>query len=408
MEIIQNTIIRLLKKRPFYGHLLLACDRRHEPGETFGIHLRNGTPVLSCGREALVAHPLPVREALLEHLVLHLLHLHPLRGKGHHPLVWDIACDLAVNPLLENLPEYATLPTRHDLPDGLAAEEYERQLLRRFGLGNQRGEGEGDADQSIKGAEEIGNGGSEHELQQASRERQQLDTHRDWPEADSTPLRLAEEVVRQLVRDAHRKSDGIVPPGLEPLVSGWLAPPSIPWREVLRQFVATAGRVGRTSTWKREHRRFAHDTPGQRKRRRLNLLVGIDVSDSTMSCDLREQFARELLQIAHGRDSQLTVLYSGSRIQQIRRFASSNAVQEVYHGGGFTDLRPVFEYARSMQPAPAAIIYLTDGYGEAPERMEVPTLWALTADGQKPAEWGGELRLGKTLDAGGGMHGQTF
>ena len=46
-----------------------------------------------------------------------------------------------------------------------------------------------------------------------------------------------------------------------------------------------------------------------------------------------------------------------------------------------------------MQPRPAAIIYLTDGYGEAPERAEFPTLWVLTADGRKPAPWGVELRL---------------
>ena len=35
----------------------------------------------------------------------------------------------------------------------------------------------------------------------------------------------------------------------------------------------------------------------------------------------------------------------------------------------FTDLRPVFDHAKSMKPPPAAIIYLTDGFGPAPERM---------------------------------------
>ncbi|ORJ62479.1 vWA domain-containing protein [Geothermobacter hydrogeniphilus] len=394
MELLQNAIIRLLKKRPFYGQLLLACDRRGGDAESFGLHLQNGTPVLTCGDDVLVQHPPDVQEALFEHLLLHLLHLHPLRGKGRHPLVWAIACDLAINPAIENLPDYATLPAQYDLPDGLAAEEYEQLLLRRFGLGNQRGEGEGEADRSAQGSEAAGEGDAEQELARAAQERNRLDDHRDWPEADSTPRRLAEQVVRQLVRDAHRKSDGAVPAGLEALVADYLAPPAIPWREVLRQFVATAGRVGRSGTWKREHRRFGHETPGQRKRRRLNLLVGIDVSDSTMAPELRESFARELLQIARGRDSLLTVLYSGSRIQQIRRFSSSNAVHEVFHGGGFTDLRPVFDYAREMRPQPAAIIYLTDGYGEAPETMTIPTLWVLTADGRKPADWGVELRLG--------------
>jgi predicted metal-dependent peptidase len=95
---------------------------------------------------------------------------------------------------------------------------------------------------------------------------------------------------------------------------------------VLRQFIGTAGRIGRQSTWQRQHRRFQHDTPGTRKRRQLNLLVAIDVSESTDEGPLREAFARELLQIARGRDSQITLLYAHSRIRRIDRFRSSRVV----------------------------------------------------------------------------------
>ena len=196
-----------------------------------------------------------------------------------------------------------------------------------------------------------------------------------------------------MVRDSLRGSDGEVPADVRTVVDGLLRPSPVPWRQILRQFVATAGRVGKTSTWMREHRRFSHDTPGSRKRRRLNLLVGIDVSDSTDIIELREAFARELLQIARGRDAHITVLYANSRIQAVEAFNSSSCVPERYDGGGFTDLRPVFEYARGMHPLPAAVIYLTDGIGPAPEEMEFPTLWVLTAEGEKPVPWGVELRL---------------
>ncbi len=214
-----------------------------------------------------------------------------------------------------------------------------------------------------------------------------------WQETDSTPERLAEEVVRNLVRDAHKKSHGEVPGEIVLLVEGWLQPPAIPWPQVLRQFVATAGRIGRRATWQRSHRRFGHATPGIRKRQRLSLVVAIDSSDSTNEQPLREAFARELLQIMRGRDALVTVLYSGSRIQKVETFRGAPQAVDVYLGGGFTDLRPVFDHALQMQPRPAAIIYLTDGYGEAPATMEIPTLWVLTHDGQKPAAWGVELRL---------------
>ncbi len=172
-----------------------------------------------------------------------------------------------------------------------------------------------------------------------------------------------------------------------------MSPPTIPWQQILRQFVGNVGRIGRRSTWKRSHRRFFQRTPGVRKKQRLNLLVAIDVSDSTNIQPLREAFAAELLQISRGRENSLTVLYTGSHIQKIKTFTTKPQTIEVYSGGGYTDLRPAFNYARQMVPTPTAVIYLSDGFGQAPECADFPTLWVLTEDGEIPAEWRIELRL---------------
>lgn len=389
---LENAVVRLLRHRPFYGHLLLGFRRRTIQGRyPLGVTIRDGVPTLEVEPELFAAQDPAVQTALLEHVLKHILHLHPLRRKGRHSHDWDIACDLAINPTIAHLPPGAAMPARLQLEEGLAAEEYYRLLAPPFDTGNQEGEGLGNA--SRDSGTHVEAGATEP---RSDRERADLDTlddHASWQQADSTPERLAEAVVRGLVGEAHRKSHGEVPGELRALVDGLLAPPLIPWRQLLRQFVATAGRLGRQSTWKREHRRFGHDTPGQRKRRRLNLLIGIDVSDSTNQAPLREAFARELLQIVRGGDSQITVLYAGSRIQRIDSLRGAPGVVEAYHGGGFTDLRPVFDYARSLQPRPAAVIYLTDGYGPAPATMEFPTLWVLTKAGKKPVEWGMELRL---------------
>jgi predicted metal-dependent peptidase len=387
---LENAVIRLLKRRPFYGHLLLGCRRRFLDGShPLGVTLVNGTPTLAVVPGSFAAYPLPEQEALLEHTLKHLLHLHPLRGRNRHPLTWDVATDLAINPSIAAMPAAAPRPERFGLEVGLAAEEYARLLAPRFALGTLDGEGLGTASQGPGGRAGAGD-----EAQPGAVTVAPIDDHAIWSEADSTPERLAEQAVRDLVREAHRKAHGEVPDELRDLVQGWLAPPVIPWREVLRQFVGTAGRTGRLSTWQREHRRFEQMTPGVRKRRQLNLLVAIDVSESTDRQVLREAFAKELLQIARGRASRITVLYAHSRIRRIDTFRSSQAVAEVVHGGGFTDLRPVFDYARQMHPRPAAVIYLTDGEGPAPEAMDVPTLWVLTPAGRKPVAWGVELRLG--------------
>lgn len=388
---LENAVVRLLKRRPFYGHLLLGFRRRIQAGShPVGVTIIGGTPVLVVDPASFTACSTLEQQALLEHGIKHLLHLHPLRGRGRHRLTWDVATDLAINPSIEHLPAAAPTPARFDLDDGLAAEEYARLLAPRFDLGSMAGEGDGNAGRDA---------GSRHGAGAQHRQEQSvaagpIDDHAIWSEADSTPERLAEQVVRDLVREAHRKAHGEVPDDVRVLVQGWLAPPAIPWRQVLRQFVGTAGRIGRQSTWQREHRRFEHDTPGTRKRRHLNLLVAIDVSESTDEKPLRETFANELLQIARGRDSRITVLYAHSRIRRIECFRSSEVTAEVVRGGGFTDLRPVFAFASAMHPSPAAVIYMTDGAGPAPETMEFPTLWVLTPEGKKPVEWGVELRLG--------------
>ena len=391
MRLLQDVIVRMLRNLPFYGYLLLGCRKEHDPGPyPLGITLRGGVPVILCNEEALATLDVPERQALLEHVIKHLLHLHMARRKGRPERTWDVACDCAVNVSIANLPPSAVYPERFGLPDGLAAEEYCDELARRFDAGNLEGDGYGDARQEQGRCESDG----ERSVSgRTYREADSVDNHRAWSEADSTPLPLAEEVVRKMVVEAWQSSGGEVPPEIRPVVDRFLSPSPVPWRQVLRQFVATAGRVGRSTTWMRVHRRFGHDTPGVRKRQRLNLLVGIDVSDSTDQPELREAFARELLQIARGREARITVLYANTRIRKIEQFTGVPQVVESFHGGGFTDLRPVFEYAEEMNPFPAAVIYLTDGYGPAPEQMKFPTLWVLTREGERPVPWGVELRL---------------
>lgn len=383
---LENAVVRLLRERPFYGHFILNLRReqRSLAGKPAGVTIRDGIPILAVAPGCFDLLAANEQRALLEHLVTHLLHLHMLRRKGRNQHDWDIACDLAINPAIADLPQDALRPGDYGMEDGLAAEEYYSCLVPPFDTGNLDGDGYGDGELAERGAAGEDRGAAADTT---------LDEHALWSDADSTPLALAEEAIRAVTRESLRGSDGDIPCELRVVVDGLLRPSPIPWRQILQQFVATAGRTGRTNSWMREHRRFSHNTPGIRKRRRLNLLVGIDVSDSTNIVELREAFARELLQIARGRESRISVLYANSRIQHIEGFSGSSRSVDRYDGGGFTDLRPVFEYARAMQPAPAAVIYLTDGIGPAPEQMDFPTLWVLTGEGEKPAPWGVEMRL---------------
>ncbi len=390
MRPLEDAIVRLLKHRPFYGHFLLQCRRRPYLGrKAVAITLTDALPTLMVSQQLFPLFSADEQQALLEHLVKHVLHLHPCRRGDRYPRLWDLACDLAINPGIDHLPPSAPRPGHLKLADGLAAEEYYDQLLLLPQLGDLRGEGYGSNAPDCSGEQDTDESAITPEAEQLH----PIDDHQHWQDAGRTPVSLSEQVVRQMVQSAWKKSHDDITGDLRTLIHSYLAPPAIPWQQILRQFIGTAGRVGKTSTWKRSHRRFDQATPGVRKQQYLNLVVGIDVSDSTDTQPLREAFAKELLRIAQSRQSRIIVLYAGSRIQKVNTLSGKPAVVDVFRGGGFTDLRPVFDFACSMQPRPAAIIYLTDGFGPAPEISDIPTLWVLSPDGRKPVEWGLELRL---------------
>ena len=123
---LENSIIRLLRERPFYGHFILNLRREQCPlkGKAAAVTVRDGIPVLAVDPEPFAVLPASQQRALLEHLVKHLLHLHPLRRKGRNQHDWDISCDLAINPGIADLPEDALLPEYYGVDDGLAVEEY--------------------------------------------------------------------------------------------------------------------------------------------------------------------------------------------------------------------------------------------------------------------------------------------
>ncbi len=389
LRLLQNTVVQLLKHRPFYGHFLLQFRRRTMSTEqALAVTICDGTPTLFINPARYALFSDAERVAMLEHLVKHVLHLHPSRRKERQQWAWDLACDLAINPSIDNLPPEAPQPSKFKFPSGLAAEEYYQRLTLMPVLGKLKKAGHGN-NQTMTDMGQKSTG----QLTQASQQFQPVDDHSYWQEADRTPLALAEQVVRQMVQSAWKKCHQELEADLKNLLAQYLAPPKIPWQQILRQFIGTAGRVGATTTWTRPHRRFGQRTPGHRKQQYLNLLVAIDVSDSTDTQTLREAFACELMHITRARQSRITVLYCGSRIQKIESFTGSPQIIEVFRGGGYTDFRPAFDYASHQNPRPGAIIYLTDGYGTAPETCDIPTLWVLSPDGQKPATWGVELFL---------------
>ena len=202
--------------------------------------------------------------------------------------------------------------------------------------------------------------------------------------------------LRTAATDGERIFSGTIPVHLESVVRAALRP-QIRWQEVLSQFVTSC--YGGSRRWLPPNRR--HISRGlylqSSRKERLQVAVAIDTSGST-TADL-PQFFSELSSLLNTfGDYELTVIQCDCKVQNVEKYNAYNQFHSPdwkTFGHGGTDFRPPFVYvAKHPEIEPSCLIYITDGYGPAPDNPPpYPVLWILTGDGEKPAPWEWELRL---------------
>lgn len=180
---------------------------------------------------------------------------------------------------------------------------------------------------------------------------------------------------------------------------GWLdrllevvGEPAVPWQELLRRFVERSH--ASEYRWTRPNRRFISQgliLPG-RHGEHLSLAVGIDTSASTIG-EL-PRFMAELRGILSSFSRwRLRLIACDIRIVFDRTYSDEEPppARLPLDAGGGTHLDPVIEALRDEPPA--ALVFLTDGCAPRPRQPDFPVLWALSSDGQRPADWGEVIEL---------------
>ena len=187
-----------------------------------------------------------------------------------------------------------------------------------------------------------------------------------------------------------KRSKGDLPAYLEQMIKDRYQP-ELSWKEILQQFVSYC--FGGSRQWLPPNRRHIHQglfLPS-RKDDFLSVVVAIDTSGSTME-DLPD-FLAELKGIvtSFGRYD-VTLIECDTEVKNVRNFSEWDPFEYEefdFHGFGGTDFRPVFKYINENIAEPKLLIFMTDGYGDAPANPpEYPMLWVLTSDGEPPADWG--------------------
>ncbi|WP_231115053.1 vWA domain-containing protein [Neomoorella thermoacetica] len=377
-------MINLLTNYPFYGALATSMQVVSAADFPYAAVKAGMPPVLYVNPDSLQGLRAPERLGVFIHELLHLILLHFGRQSGRDQKLWNIACDLAVNQLvLRGGEKNVTLPcdaiTVHslekdlgiDLPRNAGAEVYydilDKHLprLKITVVNNQ-----------IK--VELNVNGEKREY-----------TASQILEGDDSNLdkELMKGYLNKLIEQA--KQVGSMPGHLEVVLKDLYAPPQVDWRRVLRRFLAGRGKMLNQQTWLKESRRF-EGFPGRSKRVGMTALLAIDTSGSISDNDL-QVFLNEIRAVSKITGTKVWVTQCDVEPTapiELKRFVKNPR----FTGRGGTDFRPVFKMADEMHVP--LVIYLTDGYGTAPEIVHQRVLWVLTKDHRVPADYGTSVVLG--------------
>ena len=399
-----RTIVTLLLKEPFYGHLLGGLVRRvSEDVPTAAVALTSRGP-------ELIVNPLffikelntKERVAVIKHEALHIIfrHLYRKPKKNADLELFNIAADIVVNQLIAPwpLPETGvTLKTFPDYdlrPDQTVEWYYDKLLkLKKAALkqnnaqsgNNGNGSGSGSTDEADNAPQSMEalkrmldqTSHSDHSLWAASGGTEGADGE---PMSQTLIDALEVDIERHVIRARNRmpvSQWGSIPLDIQTELQSieQNRKPKVDWRRTLRLFANSGYRTTLVPTNRRMSKRF-NTFPGTRVKREKHVAVVIDTSGS-ISMDQLELFSAEI----HG------IWRSGADVHIIECDAS---VQRTYpykgkpldnvQGGGGTSFDPAFEWLKNMRNGRFdACIYLTDGVAGAPTiRPRCPVMWVLT------------------------------
>lgn len=343
--------------------LKLIADWQCETMETDGVTLQYN-PAFVCGLSP------DERLGVLVHEVMHNALAHPHRRGVREPSRWNLACDLAVNPLLIEagfmLPAGRLMPGEghySHLDRGSSAEDYYSQL-----------EQQQPAESS---SPDPGGCGGVRDPK---------------PQDGQNECDCAQAVVQ--AREASR-TRGELPGGLARLVDEVVHPPT-DWRTLLREFLNS--HAHNDFSWLRPNRRFLPQglyLPGLYSEELGEVVIAVDTSGSVNEQQLAV-FAQEIEDILEAFQCGVTILYHDTVLQGEHRWHSSDGPLKLDPvGGGGTSHEWICEWLLANDSQPSCIVCLTDLETQFPSQQpDVPVLWAVIGDSSKQPPFGQRVRIG--------------
>lgn len=330
------------------------------------------------------------------HETLHLALYHNVRNVDKNMKLWNIACDLEVNSIIDSmkfkLPEGGLMPQRDfKLESRLSAENYYDAIYKEIEnqKKNGKGKGKGEGGFSIEG---MGT----------------LDDHSQWSKTESES-EMVKQMVDTVVKPAIQKNENDInrssikdnitealrevsgkknrsarygdQPGNYISKINVTGNGKVKWNYILNRLIRRTLSSNYIPSFKRTSRRYGELVKGKIKNHKIDsIVVAVDTSGS-INRDLHERFMEEIILIRRMFKIEIRYIQCDTEVTQDIKLKRYTNVEDIaIKGGGGTDFRPVFDYIKQKNYKPNAILYFTDGQGAYPEKSNIDTLWIIDSE----------------------------
>lgn len=335
-EKIKKARMNIFIKHPFYSFFLIEANITYN--SLCSTACTNGA-YIDFNVNFLDSLTLEETTGLLLHEVLHIVFSHHLRRNERHPGRWNKAADYVINLIIKE--------SGHTLPKGglidykyvnMSTEEVYELL----------------EDEDYKGVGEVYDGDFNSEDEKNKKQKS-----------------LNESLVRASIIN-----QGNVPLGVSRLIEEVLSP-SLPWRMLLASYLID--KMKDDYSWKKPNRRYTHcylpsiETVDTIK----GVAVFIDTSGS-INNEMINDFVKEVKEILSTFKKDIEVLYVDEVLQGIDTVRYDEEIKLNIKGGGGTNYRPGFEWAKDKDIGLA--LYFTDGYcSNFPSPPDFDTIWIINS-----------------------------
>jgi predicted metal-dependent peptidase len=324
---------------------------------------------------------------LLAHEVLHCAFLHMTRRQNRDPELWNVACDYAINGLLQRVNGLEPIPDMlfEQKYDGMTAEQIYALLETK--PQSQQGRGAGASIGKVKDAPQTSQGGNTGEPDNdGDGDKSPVDMGND-PVGNLEAAWIIAREEATVVMTKAGKAPGCVVEMVDQTKQS-----QSDYRDVIRRHITTVSDY----SWSRPNRRHVAGglyLPGTIKNRLGSMVIFVDTSGSTAG--LIAGFgaeARELISYDE-RPETIYVVYVDTRVQAVDELGIDDEIVIRRIGGGGTAFTPAFDWVKAQGLTPDLAVYLTDlECYDRPTAPDYPVVWITPEHTRSVAPFGETVR----------------